>query len=377
MLLRRTLGVLLLASLVLLGVFPSRMAPAAGTLPPLSYVSFENTSVGCVAGPGVAFCTRDGGKQWGAIYRGRLTPHAVLFKGTKVWRLLAGTELLAPAGAGWSAVSPLSFRAVASLGRNLLGLKTDHKLVLSNDGGQKWTPVPLQNVEALNVHADIARVIEGKGVYESVTGQFFTRTGTIPNQHLSSLQMTFTGQKNGWLLESMAQACAGQMPYEVLGTIDGGKVWKPVVAGASACWPNRMEPGHVGGPAGYPIHLATNGLAAGWLLVDQPGAGRMVLVRVTPQRFVWQLPVPHTGGNQVGDLEMVTLRSGWVVASTTHGVGVVFHLVEVGHRWELRQVAPWQFLGLSGGEAFKPVHAAGAATASAVGTASLRRRVQN
>jgi hypothetical protein len=345
--LRQAMVLVALALAVVLGAPPSGAAAAAPSLPPLSYVSFANARFGCVGGQGAAFCTWDGGAHWAAVYRGGNTPRAILFQRDRVWRLLAGTRLLRPTRGGWRAVTAQAFVTVAALGDTLVGLTPEHTILVSTNGGGKWLRVPLQDADWLGVHANIARVIDGKGtIWESAGGRFWSETGRVPSQHLDRLQLTFTGQKYGWLLEASASGCASQTPYEVLGTVDGGQVWKPVMAGSSACWPSGQPPYHVAGPSGYPVRIAANGLTLGWMLLVQPAAGRLTLIQVSPQKVVQERIIPGAGGLvQGGDLDMVTLDSGWIVATNNRGAGIVVHLVKDGRRWSWHELSPTQFFG--------------------------------
>jgi hypothetical protein len=322
---------------VLLVLFPRTLAVASSSpLPPLSVALFADSRDGCLGGPGLLFCTSDGGRSWHPIYHGAATPEAVVWSRGHVSLLLAGDRLLSASRGHWQPVSRWRLINIGRVGPRLVGLTASHRLVLSRDGGVQWSLLPLSPVTTLSVQAGVARVITRHGwMYRSSSGLLWDRVGSLPSlPGFHTEQIAFANQQDGWVLAAAGSVCVYSQPYLVYATRDGGRAWNPILKGTSSCWAGP-SPKLALAPEGFPLSLTPDGRRDVLLAVGMPAESRLTVVEVGAGGVLARFSV--TGGTGLLPMGAVAVagesRTGWLVTAGVRGAGVIFRLSRHRHHW--------------------------------------------
>jgi hypothetical protein len=135
----------------------------------------------------------------------------------------------------------------------------------TQDGGLTWTnqPTPVQFRTIDFVDSKIGYGLgQNAQLYRTTSsGKAWTLLWTAPYGSSwtdGGAWLTFGDQQNGWLLLSMGQACAGQMPNALYHTRDDGIHWTLDFISPGACGGigEPSQPDGPYGPPGYPKALS-------------------------------------------------------------------------------------------------------------------------
>jgi photosystem II stability/assembly factor-like uncharacterized protein len=347
---------------------PPTGAPGAGattstTLPlgrvsSLDAVQVTGPASAVVVGKDTILATRDGGRTWVRVWRGKGDLRDVNFSTASTGWVLGDGLVLATADGGqhWTRLAEPSVGALRRVhfvsrtegwgvagggdqaGEGPMVPTGATRLVHSVDGGRTWSaqaaPAPPQSV--CFTSPDDGWLASGTRVWRSTDGgrtwgrqpSFTLPAGAGGPPFQAELQCADPAA--AWVRFSGGGAAAGHSPYALYTTKDGGGHWRGVLAEANTLANVLRLPA---GPGSYPGPFSVIDPSSAFLLSPTPAAEAVGGVLVSDGVSAGVPEIPASVLFEPASVSFASLSRGWAVGRDAAGRAVILATGDGGRHW--------------------------------------------
>src|SRR6266508_1983761 len=322
------------------GLMPS--THDAGQVSSLDAVQVTGPASAVVVGKDTILATRDGGRTWVRVWRGKGDLRDVNFSTASTGWVLGDGLVLATADGGqhWTRLAEPSVGALRRVhfvsrtegwgvagggdqaGEGPMVPTGATRLVHSVDGGRTWSaqaaPAPPQSV--CFTSPDDGWLASGTRVWRSAGG------GGPPFQ----AELQCADPAAAWVRFSGGGAAAGHSPYALYTTKDGGGHWRGVLAEANTLANVLRLPA---GPGSYPGPFSVIDPSSAFLLSPTPAAEAVGGVLVSDGVSAGVPEIPASVLFEPASVSFASLSRGWVVGRDAAGRAVILATGDGGRHW--------------------------------------------